>query len=206
MGEECWGNEIEKGLVRRKMFPSFHLLFIALSLAQLQTATSSPESKNVIPYVGNIPCSKLYEFIKPLLKGYEYFPGVGFYKFYSGGTNYFSKAKKVCESDGAHLAIPNSYAEANALHTIYSRFPDTHRFAFIGFHDQSSEGKYVTIFGDPLYKTGYSKWSSGEPNQYGGNEDCGSIHRNGGLNDIPCEVSAVKIPFFCEHKALQWIF
>lgn len=52
--------------------------------------------------------------------------------------------------------------------------------------------------GKPLSSTGFARWASlQQPDNAGGNENCGSIHRNGGLNDIPCPW---KLPFFCEHK------
>ncbi|KAG8239926.1 hypothetical protein J437_LFUL019477 [Ladona fulva] len=37
--------------------------------------------------------------------GYEYFPGVGYYKFYADGVNTFNEALNICQNEGAHLAI-----------------------------------------------------------------------------------------------------
>jgi hypothetical protein len=52
--------------------------------------------------------------------------------------------------------------------------------------------------GKPLGSTGFTRWSSsGQPDNAGGKENCGSIHRNGGMNDIPCPL---KLAFICEHN------
>lgn len=53
------------------------------------------------------------------------------------------------------------------------------------------------FLGKTLQSTGYVKWDpiGGEPNNYGGNEDCGSMTKQGTLNDIGCEYPTV---FFCE--------
>ncbi|KAG8236594.1 hypothetical protein J437_LFUL016946 [Ladona fulva] len=131
-------------------------------------------------------------------RGYEYFPGVGYYKFYPKGTKSYSKAMDTCINDGAHLAILNSEAEMKVLRSIFARHPDVFRYAYLGYHDQAEEGKFFTIFGDPLSKTGYERWDEGEPNQSYGNEDCGTMHRSGGLNDSPCERD-FSMPFFCEY-------
>ncbi|KAJ8876946.1 hypothetical protein PR048_021396 [Dryococelus australis] len=59
--------------------------------------------------------------------------------------------------------------------------------------------------GTPLSSTGFSRWyASNQPDNYGagpGNpgEDCGSVHRNGGLNDFQCNM---KRAFFCEQELL----
>ncbi|KAG8236593.1 hypothetical protein J437_LFUL016945 [Ladona fulva] len=135
---------------------------------------------------------------RPAPQGYEYFPGVGYYKFYTEGTKLYSEAMGTCINDGAHLAVLNSEAEMKVLKSIFARHPDVFRFAYLGFHDQVEEGTFFTIFGDPLSKTGYERWDEGEPNQYNGNEDCGTMHRSGGFNDSPCEID-FNMPFFCEY-------
>jgi hypothetical protein len=74
----------------------------------------------------------------------------------------------------------------------------------------TSNGLYkprVTILyfvaGEPLSSTGFYRWSSpGQPDNAGGNdtlpgEDCGSMHSNGGLNDMYC---GAQIPFICEQE------
>jgi len=56
---------------------------------------------------------------------------------------------------------------------------------------------------EPLSSTGFYRWSSaGQPDNAGGNathpgEDCGSMHTNGGLNDLLC---TAQVPFICEQE------
>jgi hypothetical protein len=56
---------------------------------------------------------------------------------------------------------------------------------------------------EPLSSTGFNRWSSSiQPDNAGGNatlpgEDCGSIHTNGGLNDLHCNS---RVPFICEQE------
>ena len=56
---------------------------------------------------------------------------------------------------------------------------------------------------EPLNSSGFYRWSHpGEPNNLGGSasnpgEDCGSMHKNGGLNDWPCNAD---VPFICEQE------
>jgi hypothetical protein len=55
---------------------------------------------------------------------------------------------------------------------------------------------------EPLSSTGFNRWSPGQPDNYGGNathpgEDCGSMHTNGGLNDMGCDL---QFPFMCEQE------
>ena len=56
---------------------------------------------------------------------------------------------------------------------------------------------------EPLSSTGFYRWSqSFQPDNAGGNatmqrEDCGSMHTNGGLNDLHC---SAKVPFICEQE------
>nr|XP_046468153.1 uncharacterized protein LOC124212307 [Neodiprion pinetum] len=68
------------------------------------------------------------------------------------------------------------------------------KYAHIGFHDLYEEGEFVTIDGKSLATVGFYEWGNGEPNNTN-NEDCGSVYKNGRLNDIRCTQSAA---FVCE--------
>ncbi|XP_067004404.2 hemolymph lipopolysaccharide-binding protein [Anabrus simplex] len=139
---------------------------------------------------------------------YELFPGVGYYKFHTTPVTW-NEAEKICEKEGAHLAIINSEAESGVLALIFARHPKIpgayDGVVSIGFHDKYVEGQYITVFGEPLSSTGFTDWSTNgaqQPDNSGGSdtnpgEDCGSMHRNGLLNDIRCEY---KMPFICEHE------
>ena len=56
---------------------------------------------------------------------------------------------------------------------------------------------------EPLSSTGFYRWSQNfQPDNAGGNathpgEDCGSMHTNGGLNDLYC---SSQVPFICEQE------
>ena len=56
---------------------------------------------------------------------------------------------------------------------------------------------------EPLSSSGFYRWSPpNQPDNHGGNathpgEDCGSMHTNGGLNDLYCSAPA---PFICEQE------
>lgn len=75
--------------------------------------------------------------------------------------------------------------------------------AYLGIHDLYQEGEWVTIFGDSLYKTGYARWSDkwgGQPDNGSGKQNCGTLMRDGDLDDVACDVP---FAFFCEIPAVQ---
>ncbi|XP_063243019.1 hemolymph lipopolysaccharide-binding protein-like [Bacillus rossius redtenbacheri] len=136
--------------------------------------------------------------------GYELFPGLGYYKFHPE-TQVWDDARRTCDQEGAHLAVVNSEEESKVLQQLFGRHPQIkdakyNDFAFVGFHDRYTEGSFVTIFGEPVSKTGFERWwARGQPDNAGAppGEDCGSVHRNGGLNDLPCDA---KHAFVCEQE------
>ncbi|XP_049774330.1 hemolymph lipopolysaccharide-binding protein-like [Schistocerca cancellata] len=132
--------------------------------------------------------------------GYEYFAGVGYYKIHTT-LKTWSDARKTCADEGGHLLILNSDAEASVAKQLFSRHKQISAWAFIGFHDKITEGTYITVFGEPLQTTAYTKWGKGQPDNAGGSktnegEDCGSIAHDSTLNDLPC---GFKAPFICEY-------
>lgn len=140
--------------------------------------------------------------VPPLTPGpdYELFPGVGYYKFHPTMKTW-PDARKTCVSEGGHLIILNSDIEANIAKRLFSRHKQLGTWVFVGFHDESAEGEYITVLGESLQTTGYTKWGKGQPDNYGGSktnpgEDCGSIDQEANLNDLPC---AAKVPFICEY-------
>jgi hypothetical protein len=76
-----------------------------------------------------------------------------------------------------------------------AEYPD---IAFVGVHDLYKEGDWVTVLGDSIFKTGYTTWSDkygGQPDNGGGLQNCGGLFKDGGLDDINCEMP---FAFFCE--------
>ncbi|PSN54431.1 Hemolymph lipopolysaccharide-binding protein [Blattella germanica] len=120
---------------------------------------------------------------------------------------YLSKEKKswfdarnYCAKHGAHLVVINSEEEANILRSLMAPYTQEPWF-LIGFNDFEIEGKYHTVTGLSLSKTGYNKWDFGEPSKTdagtGVEEDCGSMSRNALLNDYGCNF---KRYFICEKE------
>ncbi|KAG8235481.1 hypothetical protein J437_LFUL018751, partial [Ladona fulva] len=78
--------------------------------------------------------------------GYRCFNGLNCYKLYLQSEK-FVDAKRICEEDGAHLAIINSDKEANALVRVYHPcYVPGQAWPRLGFGDFFEKGEYRTIF------------------------------------------------------------
>ncbi|XP_069694779.1 hemolymph lipopolysaccharide-binding protein-like [Periplaneta americana] len=167
-----------------------------VDLQQTTTTCGGVKSVQIITTI-TAPPSTTAPSIPP---GYELTRDLGYYKFHKTPKTW-DEARKICEEEGAHLVIINSEEESGILQKLFSTVNETigtsnNNYISIGFHDRFVEGEYITIFGKPLGSTGFIRWSSDrQPDNAGGNEDCGSMHRNGGLNDITC---SSKLYFICE--------
>jgi hypothetical protein len=66
---------------------------------------------------------------------------------------------------------------------------------WIGANDLKKEGKWAWV--SDRSTIGYSHWTTGEPNDHGGNEDCGHFIRGSSFhwNDTPCSES---FGYICE--------
>ncbi|XP_076643572.1 C-type mannose receptor 2-like [Halictus rubicundus] len=132
---------------------------------------------------------------------YDLFP-IGSYKLHARAVTW-ADARNICREEGAHLAIINSKAEAKVLSTLLSQMGHVRNAtaqdtSFLGIHDQFKEGEWVTVLDDSIYATGYTEWSDkwgGQPDNSGGDQDCGSMLKEGTLDDVSC---TVKLPFICE--------
>lgn len=82
-------------------------------------------------------------------------------------------AEAQAVSAGGHLVAINSAAEQNFLTTAFLSSPNDRSIYWIGINDSAVEGLYVWSNGDPV---GFTNWHSGEPNDFGGNEDFGAIN------------------------------
>ena len=88
-------------------------------------------------------------------------------------------AKTQCESDGANLITPRCHAENNL---IMSLIPEEN--IWIGINDLDQEGKFVYLDGSDV---SFTNWNSGEPNNYGGDEDAVETRNDGLWNDMPID-------------------
>ncbi|XP_020277552.1 hemolymph lipopolysaccharide-binding protein-like [Pseudomyrmex gracilis] len=140
---------------------------------------------------------------------YRYTAGIGAHKLHTRPATW-NEARKTCIEEGGHLAIINSLAEERVLLDIFNQtefikdsvYPYTNE-ALLGVHDLYKEGEWVTILGDSLAKAGYNKWSNkwgGQPDNGEGKQHCGALVKDGGMDDVACEVS---FPFFCELPRLK---
>ncbi|CAH0719678.1 unnamed protein product, partial [Brenthis ino] len=122
------------------------------------------------------------------------------YKFHAEAKSWV-EGFETCFAEQAYLAIINSYAESQILTDIFANHPSNTIYADhpnvmnIGMIDWEHNREWYTIHGERLQDSGYSSWNRGEPNNADNNEYCGSIHRNGLLNDEPCLKKNV---FICE--------
>uniref|UniRef100_G1NV76 C-type lectin domain-containing protein n=1 Tax=Myotis lucifugus TaxID=59463 RepID=G1NV76_MYOLU len=99
----------------------------------------------------------------------------------------FQEAQQVCAQAGGQLPSPRSAAENEAIQLVEF---ENKGAAFLSMTDSQTEGKFIYPGGESLV---YSNWASGEPNSYGGNEDCVEMYTNGKWNDRPCEVKRLVI-------------
>ncbi|KAJ9593479.1 hypothetical protein L9F63_014964, partial [Diploptera punctata] len=107
----------------------------------------------------------------------------------------FYDARMICKSEGGHLAIFNSEAEAKFVASLADTEYD---FAYIGIHDLYREGQWVTVLDQEIDATGYNKWHQGQPNGFI-MENCGVVFPDGKLGDVTCNMFH-ELTFFCEIK------
>nr|XP_012229540.1 PREDICTED: lithostathine-2-like [Linepithema humile] len=96
-------------------------------------------------------------------------------------------ARQACNTEGGYLAIINSEAEEELLLRLMKE--NNVREGWLGIHDLYQEGEWITVEGDPLEETGFTKWTTKFPNQpdnYQGNQNCGMLLIEGGLDDENC--------------------
>ena len=128
-----------------------------------------------------------------------------YYSLYNGSYTW-AEAEEICVSMGGHLVSINSIEEQKTIEEMLPFGAMT--LYWIGATDKDSEGiwKWVDT-GEVFWQgqsngsgTGYSNWSSGEPNDNESEEDYAHIYNNnvsfGKWNDIANDTSP--IGFICE--------
>ncbi|MFY8033362.1 MAG: lectin-like protein, partial [Flexibacteraceae bacterium] len=112
------------------------------------------------------------------IAGFTYFTTVGNKDYYRSTTpTTWTAARTNCIAAGGDLASLETEAEWTAVRTAAGNS----EFLWIGLSDAAVEGQFQWVSGAPF---NYTIWSSGEPNNYGGDEDYGGLV-NGLANDFP---------------------
>ncbi|XP_066272572.1 uncharacterized protein [Branchiostoma lanceolatum] len=108
--------------------------------------------------------------------------GPNCYKAYNDEKSY-DAATAICRADGGSLAMPRDQATHQFLITVKNQVNRGAGF-WLGFNDRSQEGGWRYVDGTRLGS--FQPWNPGEPNQHGGNEDCGEIRSDLEWNDEAC--------------------
>ncbi len=106
----------------------------------------------------------------------------------------FADSRAECQRQGMDLVVINDGTENQwVFDTAMSR---NHRQAWLGLSDTAAEGQFVWVNAAPL---NFTRWSGGQPDNGGNNEDCGSFFadRAGVWNDLDCAATATTI---CEQR------
>ncbi|XP_042362980.1 lactose-binding lectin l-2-like [Plectropomus leopardus] len=105
----------------------------------------------------------------------------------------WADAEIHCMSEGAHLVSIHSADEQNFIRSLIRNFDHAEGYTWIGLSDTHKEGTWMWSDGTDV---NFSYWYPGEPNNYGGHENC--VHNNynkeSKWNDRPCSRS---LPFVC---------
>ncbi len=105
-------------------------------------------------------------------------------------NQYWTDASQDCWARQGALATVNDDGENAFLAGVLSDNDISH--AWIGLHDQWSEGYFQWVSGD---SSTYRNWGSGEPNDAAPGEDFVELRPGGTWNDLPADWS---IPYICE--------
>jgi hypothetical protein len=104
------------------------------------------------------------------------------YRF--GEYETWPEARQTCLDLGMYLVTVTSQAEMNFLRQLRDEVAYDAYF-WIGLNDLETEGQFVWDNGEPL---GYTSWGGGQPDDYGGAEDCVTVFRaNIAWYDYPCD-------------------
>ncbi len=98
-------------------------------------------------------------------------------------TDTWANQETFCEGKGGTLVTMKSSVEGDL---VWNKRTDTRiNNYWIGLHDRFVEGTFNWVDGSPM--NGFTRWGSGEPNNYDGNENCGMFFNGNAWNDDNCE-------------------
>ncbi|KAI4888976.1 hypothetical protein NFI96_030793 [Prochilodus magdalenae] len=170
------------------------LLLVAILVLWVQFNNMTKERDQLQTSYTNLTTERdqLQKEKEALQKKYEELEQRRSFYYLSTEKKSWSESRQYCTDKGADLVIINSREEQEF---ISKTFGDTE--AWIGLRDADTEGDWKWVDGSALTT---EFWWTGEPNNYGGEEDCGMT----GLRfapskiiptwaDFPCHISLVGI-------------
>uniref|UniRef100_F6TGD6 C-type mannose receptor 2 n=1 Tax=Ciona intestinalis TaxID=7719 RepID=F6TGD6_CIOIN len=117
------------------------------------------------------------------------------YQFNFQSSQTWVQARDACRQQNADLLSITSPKEQAWI--AAGRINVVTTVMWLGMSDITVEGNWAWSDGYPLV---YLNWRAGQPNSYGGNEDCGAIiTRNGLWGDTPC---SRHLSFICKKRGM----
>ncbi|XP_071171999.1 perlucin-like protein [Mytilus edulis] len=106
--------------------------------------------------------------------------------FFSTDQKSWHDAEVECRNMGGNLTQVNDFAENSWIVTMITSKNVTQQNYWMGGNDLKEEGDWRWM--NDLSKVNFTSWSLGEPNDYGGGEDCAHFRltKNYQWNDMPC--------------------
>jgi hypothetical protein len=107
--------------------------------------------------------------------------------YYLLSPNTWTASEAEAESLDGTLAVIKNASEQNWVFSQFGAYGGTNRNLWIGLHRQWQGGPFFWVTGEKL---DYSNWTSGNPDNAGGMEDCVHIYKQGDAqagkwNDFP---------------------
>ena len=129
----------------------------------------------------------------------------GVYCYYIDATRTVHRhvARQKCQSMGADLAKIKSPGERNFIFELMKKTPGLGAAGvWLGLDRSGSSWRWID--GTPA---SYLIWADGEPNNSGGNENCGQMYRAplykaGKWNDTPCSYDRAPPSILCQKRVI----
>eukprot|EP00057_Strongylocentrotus_purpuratus_P027654 XP_011682128.1 PREDICTED: macrophage mannose receptor 1 isoform X1 [Strongylocentrotus purpuratus] len=139
----------------------------------------------VTPYP---PCLDNQDWILYPLNNYCYFFSQGLSQ--DAGLKSWMNANEYCMQSGGYLASIHSQEENDFLKNYMVRFGEVEdrKYSWIGLREYTTEGVFSWSDGSAV---DYTSWTSGEPNDYNGEEQCAEYYSGGTWNDANCAKETV---------------
>ncbi|KAK7163390.1 hypothetical protein R3I93_007444 [Phoxinus phoxinus] len=104
----------------------------------------------------------------------------------------FDNGMKYCKDFGGVIVLPSTALENQALLKVLVSSGLSNKKQFIRVTDRETEGQFVDTEGKQLT---FTNWGPGQPDDYKGAQDCGTITDTGLWDDVGCNGQH---PIICE--------